>query len=290
MKKTRRFCPYCAHRLSRMQIDDKPRDFCCSCETVFYENPLPVASSIVVNENKEILLVKRKNNPHRGMWCLPIGFAESGEDVAQAALRELREEAGLVGEIVRLIDVDTVESEFYGSLAIVTYEVRSTGGDLNPGDDAADARYFPIADMPELAWSSNTKAVQLYREMYRDTWAMQDSFRQIFSEPFPGDLASWSPKKQRALLSDMLVKIIEKERDEITRAWMDAVKSGIPTLLPHLTLLEGVHRLILGCIKGSLQGSRTGFESAPFLSSGHDLAVRGVPLPDMLNALALSRK
>ena len=89
---------------------------------------LPVASTIVVNDKREVLLVKRKKDPYRGMWCLPIGFAESGEEVREAALRELEEEAGITGEIVRLIDVDTIDNYFYGSLAIVTYEVKMTGG------------------------------------------------------------------------------------------------------------------------------------------------------------------
>ncbi len=89
-----------------------------------------------VNDNREILLVKRRNELYKGMWCLPMGFAETGEDVRGAALRELEEEAGIEGEVVRLIDVDTVDNYYYGSLAIVTYEVKAVGGILKPGDDA----------------------------------------------------------------------------------------------------------------------------------------------------------
>ncbi|MGC9323760.1 MAG: NUDIX hydrolase [Desulfomonilia bacterium] len=290
MKKRRRFCPYCAQPIEHGQVEGKGRDFCASCGTVFYENPLPVASSIVANEKREILLVKRKHHPHRGMWCLPIGFAESGEDVHQAALRELHEESGLTGKIVRLVDVDTVESDFYGSLAIVTYEVKATGGKLEPGDDASDARFFPLTDMPELAWSSNTKAVKLFIDHYRDTWAMQDSFRQLLSEPFPDDIVSWSPNEQRALLTDMLAKIIEKDCDKITGDWINAVTTGIPALLPHLDLLEGVHRRVLDCVRVSLQGSSAGFDFTIFDGVGYNLANNSISLPDMLNALALSRK
>ena len=151
MKEKRRFCSHCGKSLVEKVIEGKARGWCPRCDTVFYENPLPVASAIVVNKKRELLLVKRGNEPYLGMWCLPIGFAESGEDVQGAALRELREETGLEGEIVRLVDVDTVDDDYYGSMAIITYEVRRTGGKVVAGDDAAQARYVPIDELPPLA-------------------------------------------------------------------------------------------------------------------------------------------
>ena len=167
--KKKEYCCYCGKVIDQKFIDGKNRDYCSSCGSIFYENPLPVASSIVVNDNKEVLLVKRKKDPYKDMWCLPIGFAESGEEVSEAALRELKEEAGIDGSIIRLIDVDTLYNYFYGSLAIVTYEVKQTGGEVTPGDDATDAKYFPITDIPKLAWISNEKAISIYIELYNDT-------------------------------------------------------------------------------------------------------------------------
>ncbi|MBW2649302.1 MAG: NUDIX domain-containing protein, partial [Deltaproteobacteria bacterium] len=150
MNKKRLFCCYCGNAIIQSEIEGKLRDYCPYCHTIFYDNPLPVASCIVVNEAREVLLVKRKNEPYSGMWCLPIGFAETGEEVRDAALRELEEEAGIKGKIVRLIDVDTIENYFYGSMAIVTYEAEAAGGMLRAGDDASDAGYFPIMKLPKL--------------------------------------------------------------------------------------------------------------------------------------------
>ncbi len=65
--------------------------FCPACETFFYENPLPVVSAILESD-RHVALVKRKNEPCKGEWCLPSGFAESGESIEDAALRELEEE------------------------------------------------------------------------------------------------------------------------------------------------------------------------------------------------------
>ena len=105
MKKQRIYCSYCGNKIISKEQDGKARDYCPTCETFYYENPLPVASTIVVNDQREVLLVKRKKDPYKDMWCLPIGFAETGEEVHEAALRELEEEAGVTGEIIRLIDV-----------------------------------------------------------------------------------------------------------------------------------------------------------------------------------------
>lgn len=271
-------------------MEGKVRDFCMYCSNVFYDNPLPVASSIVMNENREIVLVKRKNEPYKDMWCLPIGFAEADEEVRDAALRELEEEAGIKGEIVRLVDVDTVDNYFYGSLAIISYEVKQTGGTLHAGDDANDARFFPIFDLPPLAWASNDKAVQIYIDYYRDSWAMIDSYRQLFPEMVSIDDLSPEASEQRTFLSNMLVKIIDKDKGEITRDWSHEVRTGIPGTLPHLDFLVDVNKKILKGVRDGLRGRKASLDFIRFKDIGKDLRRLGIPLPDILNALALSRK
>jgi 8-oxo-dGTP diphosphatase len=290
MKKPRIYCPYCANSIVQREMEGKVRDFCIHCSTVFYENPLPIASSIVVNEDREVLLVKRKNEPYKDMWCLPIGFAEADEEVKDAALRELMEEAGITGEIVRLIDVDTVDNYFYGSLAIVTYEVKQTGGNLDPGDDAIDAKFFPIFEIPPLAWSSNEKAVRIYIDYYRDTWAMIDSYKQLFPEIESVDDFSPAENEQREFLSNMLVKIIEKNSGEITREWSNDVRTGIPGVARHLDVLMHVNKKVLKGVREGLRGRKDSLDFVKFKDTGKDLRQLDIPLPDILNAMALSRK
>ncbi|MCU0575301.1 MAG: NUDIX domain-containing protein [Desulfobacterota bacterium] len=290
MRKQRVYCPYCAEPVVRREVEGKARDLCMRCSTVFYENPLPVASAIVVNEQREVLLVQREKEPYRGMWCLPIGFAETGEEVKDAALRELEEESGVKGKIVRLIDVDTVDNDFYGSLAIVTYEVRAAGGRLRPGDDATDARYFSIFDLPPLAWSSNDKAVKIYIDMYRDTWAMMDSFRQLFPDFGPPHTVSQDTPSHGSLLSNILIKIIDRDREEITRSWAGEVEDGIPSLAACMDVLMEINRTVLQGIQEGLEQKRQPFDRERFVEAGRNLRRLGLPLPDILNALALSRK
>jgi 8-oxo-dGTP diphosphatase len=290
MKKQRVYCSYCGGDISAKMQDGKPRDYCSGCNTYYYENPLPVASTIVVNESREVLLVKRKRDPYRDMWCLPIGFAESGEEVNEAALRELREEAGIDGEIVRLIDVDTVDNYFYGSLAIVTYEVHKTGGAERPGDDASDTRYFPIHELPQLAWKSNQKAIQIYIELYKDTWAMIDSFQQLYPEITSLNTITRDGNDHKLLLSNILIQILNSEYNEISAEWSNEITEKIPSLRASMDVLIPANHKVLSTIQGNLQGDMIKSDYAGYIEVGKELKNKKIPLPELITIMALSRK
>jgi len=290
MKKIKQFCTYCGSRVERKELEGKQRDFCPSCNTIFYENPLPVASSIVINENREVLLVKRKKDPYKEMWCLPIGFAEADEEVHEAAIRELKEEAGIIGEIVKLIDVDTVDNYFYGSLAIVTYEVKMIGGTVSPGDDAIDAGYFKLHNIPKLAWSSNEKAIDIFVKNYHDLWAVIDSYKQLFPEVEDIKQIPSEPGENRLFLSNVLVKVIDKHINEILRRWSDEVTKKLPHLNKHLELLLPLNKSILRGIQYWLQRQKDMLGVEEFIDMGYNLKKADIELADIMTVLALSRK
>ena len=122
------FCNFCGKKLGVDLLDEKERQVCENCKEVYYENPLPVASVILSNRDRETLLVKRANEPFRDMWCFPIGFAETGESIEDAALRELKEETGITGKIVQLVDVSSHMNPLYGELLVVTFEAEKVSG------------------------------------------------------------------------------------------------------------------------------------------------------------------
>lgn len=143
------YCPICAAPLQIGMIEGRTRKYCPKCDFIDYKNPLPVALAVAV-KNKRFLLVKRGMPPKKGMWGSPSGFIEIGETPEEACLRELKEETGVSGEIVKLIGVARREDrEIYGDMLIVRYLVKVKGGKLTPGDEVEDARFFDIAELPD---------------------------------------------------------------------------------------------------------------------------------------------
>lgn len=120
------------------------------------------AGVIIVNEDDKILLVQRGHEPQVGRWSLPSGRAEPGESAAEAAVREAREETGLEVEIVRealhvrLPTGDGDEFDVHDFIATVV------GGTLQRGDDAADVRWFDLAELAD--WPLTTGLIDYLRQ------------------------------------------------------------------------------------------------------------------------------
>ncbi len=285
--KRRQYCPYCGTKTTTRNEENTARDFCPACEIFFYDNPLPVVSTIVVSPDRRILLVKRGRKPYRGMWCLPTGFAETGESIEEAALRELREETGISGRILSLVDVDSCTNYFYGDLLFVTFEAEQEGGLLLPGDDCVETRYFPLRKIPRLAFGSNTRAVNNFILGKAEQWAIFDSFNQALG-------SGPHEKIERTLLSDHLVRIIEHNAEEIVRHWIDVVVSNPSTAgysrLSPSWMFKGVSQ-ILSQFGKWLSGYYGDSDIRDFyVRLGKGSRREGLLLTEVLSALTLLRK
>jgi 8-oxo-dGTP diphosphatase len=126
---------------------------------VNYENPLPSSAAFVRNGRGDILLVKRGVDPGKGEWALPSGFIEVDETPAEACLRELEEETGLVGRIKRLLGVYSQASTMYKNVIIIAYLVQAEGI-LRPGSDSMSAEFFAPDDLPPIAFPSHIEILK----------------------------------------------------------------------------------------------------------------------------------
>lgn len=156
------YCHFCATPLESRVIEERTRLFCPACNEVLYENPIPATCLVVIDNKDRILLVQRKVEPEIGAWCLPGGFIELGEPPELAALRELKEETGLEGQIERLLGVIAQESGQYDTVMIVGYLIKSFSGTPIAGDDASAIAFYASGAHPEIPFASHREFVRRY--------------------------------------------------------------------------------------------------------------------------------
>lgn len=105
-----------------------------------------LAADAAVMRGDSILLIQRKFPPMQGAWALPGGFVDRGEEPIIAAVRELREETGLVGENPSLLMVmGDPNRDPRKHIVSVVYAIEvSEDAQPSAGDDAQDAKFWPI--------------------------------------------------------------------------------------------------------------------------------------------------
>ncbi len=155
------FCPRCGSSLVIQFYSGKLRPSCPKCEWIYFPDP-KVAVAVLLKQNDQVLLVQRMYDPQKGHWTLPSGFVDAGEDPMKAAQRECLEETGLdIGDI-HLVDVLFSQEHPRGASILIVYRVKILAGELKSGDDANQAAFFSIGDLPPLAFASTYKILEQY--------------------------------------------------------------------------------------------------------------------------------
>lgn len=162
------YCPFCTTKLVEGEFDGHKRLACPndSCDFIYYQNPVPAAGAIIIEEGK-ILLVKRAHPPKIGDWCIPAGFMEWNEHPSQTAVRELREETGLEIELTGFFEVYSGNDDPRNNAVLLLYLGNRVGGKLEAMDDAEEVRFFGFDELPEnIAFAAHIQALADYRERY----------------------------------------------------------------------------------------------------------------------------
>jgi 8-oxo-dGTP diphosphatase len=129
---------------------------CTDCGWTHFRDPAVGAAVLVRDAVGRVLLVQRGPGASQpGRWCIPCGFVDYGEDVRQAAARELEEETGLTAEVGEVI---WVTSNFHDPAKLsvgIWFEGTVTGGVPAAGDDAVDVGWFALGDLPDMAFETD---------------------------------------------------------------------------------------------------------------------------------------
>jgi len=127
------------------------------------DRPLVGVGSIII-ENDKVVLVKRAHPPIQGQWSIPGGVLEVGELVREAAIREAKEETGLIvdpGELLGVFDrvLRDPENRVQYHYVLIDFLCRRVGGELLAASDAADVRWFNHAELSALSLAQDTLEV-----------------------------------------------------------------------------------------------------------------------------------
>jgi ADP-ribose pyrophosphatase YjhB (NUDIX family) len=150
-----RFCPRCAQPA---EVTFPRRIACEHCGYAAYYNPKPVACAIPVDDEGNVILLRRGFEPGRGLWTFPGGFVDLGESVEQAAHRETDEELGISIALGPLVGVYSRPED---RVVLIVFRARAEGRPRTT-PEATEVRAFSPQEIPwsELAFWSTEKALR----------------------------------------------------------------------------------------------------------------------------------
>jgi ADP-ribose pyrophosphatase YjhB (NUDIX family) len=155
-----KFCSRCGSLLVFGAIpgEDRDRLACTACGHIVYVNPRLVVTVFPITDAGEIVLIRRGIEPGKGAWAQPGGFLEVDETVHEAAIRETREETGLLVEPGEIIGLYT---RLEASVVTIAFEARIVGGTAAPTPEASEVVAFAPEDIPWTGFAFKTTTIAL---------------------------------------------------------------------------------------------------------------------------------
>jgi ADP-ribose pyrophosphatase YjhB (NUDIX family) len=154
-----RFCACCGAALEPRDVNGRLRPVCGTCGFVLYLDP-KVACGVLIAREGRVLLVRRRFEPGRGLWCLPCGFEDADESPEQAAIREAREETGLDITLAGLIGAYYYTDDPRGSGILLAFRAHCPPDAIpRAGDDADDVEFFAPDSLPPLSHHTHRAAI-----------------------------------------------------------------------------------------------------------------------------------
>jgi len=167
-----KYCPVCGS--AHFEVNNFKSKKCRDCGFTYYANPCSATAAFIVNDNDEMLVVRRAKEPAKGTLDLPGGFVDMGETVEEGMIREIKEETGLdITNIQYLFSSPNVY--VYSGMGVHTLDmdylarVHGSVPAIKAADDAAEALWIPIAQVnpAEFGLTSIRNAVIRFLKEYR---------------------------------------------------------------------------------------------------------------------------
>lgn len=167
-----KFCPVCGS--CHFEINNVKSKKCSDCGFVYYMNPSAATVAIILNDRRELLAVRRKNDPARGTLDMPGGFSDARETSEEGVCRELMEETGLKVTATQYLFTQPNDYEYSG-LPIPTMDVFflcrvDDFSPLHANDDAAECLFIPIDQLnpDDFGLHSIKKAMGIIKQMFTE--------------------------------------------------------------------------------------------------------------------------
>jgi ADP-ribose pyrophosphatase YjhB (NUDIX family) len=142
-----RHCTRCGSELvfGFVEGEDRHRLACTACGFVSYVNPRLVVTTLPVDDDGKVVLLRRGIEPGRGWWAQPGGFLEVDETVTEGAIRETLEETGL---IVEPGDIVGLYSRLEAAVVVIAFEARILAGEYRVNPEALEIKAFEPEAIP----------------------------------------------------------------------------------------------------------------------------------------------
>jgi ADP-ribose pyrophosphatase YjhB (NUDIX family) len=153
-----KFCPRCAEALAHRIRSGTSRPSCPRCGFVFFASMGVGVAAVIQDASGRVLLVQRADGQFgAGLWCIPCGYVEWGEDLREAVAREALEEAGVAIELGDVVQVAVNRHDLDRPTVGIWFSAHLVDPRAEPhaGDDAVAVAWFDPAAPPPLAFPTD---------------------------------------------------------------------------------------------------------------------------------------
>lgn len=148
------YCPKCGAALEKRQEGGRERPACPSCRYVHFGEFSIGVGGVVIRDGKA-LLIRRGQEPYKGWWQIPGGYAERDELIEQAVEREVYEESGVRARVRRVLGIRNMVGEASTNVYVI-FALEPIDGDARQdGGESVDAGFFSPEELESMEQVQN---------------------------------------------------------------------------------------------------------------------------------------